>query len=128
MLFLFNHNVVYLVYFFSCFSSIWSSISIFLLLFRLFFFGVLFCLMLRFRRFCVTVLTVVLTSSFCQFYRNALVFNVCLKCRNEYKVYKIACNLIDRCGYVCVSFKRMKCVFFLFVKRFYGVSSLSAFR
>lgn len=41
-------------------------------------------------------------SYICQFYRNALVFNVCLKCRNEYKVYKIACNLIDRCEYVSV--------------------------
>lgn len=33
-------------------------------------------------------------------YSNDLAFNVCLKCRNEYKVYNIVCNLMVRCEYV----------------------------
>lgn len=35
-------------------------------------------------------------------YWNDLAFNVCLKCRNEYKVYNIVSNLMVRCEYVVV--------------------------
>lgn len=37
-------------------------------------------------------------------YWNDLAFNVCLKCRNWYKVYNIVCNLMVRCEYVVMLF------------------------
>lgn len=39
-------------------------------------------------------------------YRSDLEFNVCLKCRNEYKVYNIVCNLMVRCEYGWTPFFR----------------------
>lgn len=48
--------------------------------------------------FCCSVVLCFVFAS----YWSDLAFNVCLKCRNEYKVHNIVCNLTVRCEYVAV--------------------------
>lgn len=60
-------------------------------------------------------------------YSNDLAFNVCLKCRNEYKVYNIVCNLMVRCEYVVEVVAVVVVVAFDVVTNFFLCSIWSTF-